>query len=148
MSYVGKRGSPKRWKSAVVALGDRIVRFVAEDGRELLDLVDAPRPPAEVDAPPRLLARWDALLLSHAPASRERIIASEHRSSVYTRNADVLPTFLVDGMVAGTWRIDRDSARVALLPFSPLRPADREALEEQAAALTSALQASDAVPRS
>jgi hypothetical protein len=147
MSYVGKRGSPKRWKSAVVALGDRIVRFVAEDGRELLDLVDAPRPPAEVDAPPRLLARWDALLLSHAPASRERIIASEHRSSVYTRNADVLPTFLVDGMVAGTWRIDRDSARVALLPFSPLRPADREALEEQAAALMSALQASDAVPR-
>lgn len=147
MSYVGKRGSPKRWHSAVMALGDRIVRYAAEDGRELLDLVDAPRPPAEVDAPPRLLARWDALLLSHAPASRERIIDGEHRSAVYTRNADVLPTFLVDGMVAGTWRIAGDSARVELIPFGPLRAADRDVLEAQAAALMSTLHTDGAVPR-
>lgn len=147
MSYVGKRGTPKRWHAAVSALGERIVRLVAEDGRELLDLVDAPRPPADVDAPPRLLARWDALLLSHAPAFRERIIANEHRSAVYTRNADVLPTFLVDGMVAGTWRIDRDAARVELQPFGRLRAADREALEAQAARLMAALQTAGAIPR-
>jgi hypothetical protein len=147
MSYVGTRGSPKRWQAAVATLGDRIVRFVAEDGRELLDLVDAPRPPADSPAPPRLLARWDALLLSHAPPRRERIIADTHRSAVYTRNADVLPSFLVDGMVAGVWRIDREAGRIELLPFGRLADADREALEAQAAGLMSALESAAAIPR-
>jgi hypothetical protein len=147
MSYVGKRGTPKRWQAGVAALGERIVRFTTEDGRELLDLVDAPRPPADAAAPPRLLARWDALLLSHAPAFRQRIIADEHRSSVYTRNADVLPSFLVDGMVAGTWRINREAGRVELQPFGPLRPADLEVLEAQAGGLMATLQAADAIPR-
>jgi hypothetical protein len=147
MSYVGKRGSPKRWQAAVADLGERIVRFTDEDGRDLLDLVDAPRPPANVEAPSRLLARWDALLLSHAPAHRARIIADEHRPFVYTKNADVLPTFLVDGMVAGTWRIDRDGGRVQLAPFGTLRAADRDTIEAHAAGLMGALEAAAAVPR-
>lgn len=147
MSYVGKRGSPKRWHAAVSMLGDRIARFVAEDGRELLDLIDAPRPAADAEAPPRLLARWDALLLSHAPGFRQRIIADEHRPLVYTRNADVLPSFLVDGMVAGTWRIDRIGGRIHLTPFGTLRAEHRAALEAQAAQLMLVLADAGAVPR-
>ena len=48
--------------------------------------------------------------------------------TVFTKNADVLPTFLVDGMVAGTWlpRHDADGKpRIELRPFRRLRTEDR-----------------------
>lgn len=141
MSYVGRRGSPRRWRDAIAALGGRVVTLVAEDGRILHDLGDAPRPGEEVVAPPRLLARWDSLLLSHTPARRERIIADGDRAQVYTKNADVLPTLLVDGMVAGTW--NRTGGTVALQPFRRLEPATRAALEEQATRLASLLAPED-----
>ena len=137
MSYVGKRGSVRRWRDAIDSLGERIVTFTTEDGRELYDLVDAPRPGEDATAPPRLIARWDSLLLSHAPAARERVIADRHRAAVYTRNADVLPSFLIDGMVAGTW--DRDGATITLRPFATVRRADRRALEAEAVSLVAAI---------
>lgn len=133
MAYMGGRGGVTVWRDAVGALGDRVVTMTAADGRTLHDLVDAPRPSEDTPAPPRLLARWDSLLLSHATRARQRVIADEHRPAVYTKNADVLPSFLVDGMVAGTW--DRDVATVTLRPFGRLAVADRQALEEQATRL-------------
>ena len=141
MSYVGKRGSPARWRNAIAALEDRVVRFTAGDGRELLDLVDAPRPGEDATAPPRMLARWDSLLLSHLPARRERVIADGDRERVYTKNADVLPTLLVDGMVAGTW--DRAGGTVTLRPFRRLDRETRAAFEEQAARLAALLAPED-----
>jgi hypothetical protein len=137
MAYVGKRGSATRWRTALGSLGDRLVTFVADDGRELHDLVDAPRPGEDATAPPRLLARWDSLLLSHAAKARERVIADEHRPAVYTKNADVLPTFLVDGMVAGTW--DRAGSTISLRPFGSLGGPVRRALEADGVRLIRAL---------
>ena len=104
-------------------LGDEVMYLEADDGRTLIDLGDAPRPAASVPAPPRLLARWDSALLSHAPKFRQRIIADEHRPAVFTKNADVLPTFLVDGFVAGTWQLERQDGRAAieLRPFEALK---------------------------
>ena len=141
MSYVGKRGSPARWRAAIVALGDRAVTFTADDGRILYDLAAAPRPDEEVAAPPRMLARWDSLLLSHAASRRERVIADADRPRVYTKNADVLPTLLVDGMVAGTW--DRTGGTVTLQPFRRLDRAARASLEEQATRLAKLLAPGD-----
>jgi hypothetical protein len=44
-------------------------------------------------------------------------------------NGDVAQTFLVDGFVAGIWRVE--DGRVALEPFAPLaRSAQRELKEE------------------
>ncbi len=141
MAYAGRRGSPERWHAAVATLDDRIERFVDQDGQELLDLVDAPRPAGHVVAAPRLLARWDSLLLSHAPARRQRVIAEEHRSAIYTRNADVLPTFLLDGFVAGTWDLERqtDAARLVLRPLGPMSPASQAALEAEADRMLTAI---------
>jgi hypothetical protein len=62
---------------------------------------------------------------------------------VITKNADVLPTFLVDGMVAGTWLPRRDpdgSPRVELRPFGRLRASDRAALEAEAERLLPVLR--------
>ena len=141
MSYVGQRGSPARWRAAIAAIGDRGVTFTAEDGRLLYDLQEAPRPDEEVVAPPRMLARWDSLLLSHAASRRERVIADADRPRVYTKNADVLPSLLVDGMVSGTW--DRTGGTVTLQPFRRLDPATRASLEEQATRLAKVLAPED-----
>jgi hypothetical protein len=141
MAYVGSRGTVRRWRDALAALGDRVMTFVGEDGAELHDLREAPRPEPSVDAPPRLLARWDSLLLSHAVTARQRVIADEHRAAVYTKNADVRPTFLLDGTVAGTW--ERSGPLITLRPFRRLRRADREALEGEAATLVGALLPDD-----
>jgi hypothetical protein len=134
-AYVGRTEGLSRWRAAVAALDDRLVHFVDEGGRRLVDFADAPRPDPDTPAPPRLLARWDSLLLAFGTRDRERVLPPEHQSTVITKNADVLPTFLVDGMVAGTWlpRRGRDgSARAELRPFGRLARTDREALEAEA----------------
>ena len=123
VAYVGRgKGGIGVWRDAVAALGDESVTLDADDGRSLVDLVDAPRPDPDTPAPRRLLARWDSLLLSHGPKHRQRVIADEHRTSVFSRNADVLPTFLLDGVVAGTWELVRSEGRAAvtLRPFARL----------------------------
>ena len=65
--------------------------------------------------------------------SRDRILADAHRSDVIRRNGDVRPTVLVDGLVAGTWRVE--DGRVAVAPFAPLPRRVRRELDDEAAAL-------------
>jgi hypothetical protein len=135
VAYVGRgRGGIRVWRDAIAALGDEVIHLRDEAGRTLLDLESAPRPGADVEAAPRLLARWDSVLLSHAPKARDRVIADRYRSRVFSKNADVLPTLLVDGMVAGTWELVRTDAstRIDLRPFARLSRADRLALESEA----------------
>jgi hypothetical protein len=102
-----------------------------EQGRELLDLPRAPLAAADVPAPPRLLPRWDELLLAHK--DRTRVLPEEYRKTVIHKNGDVQQTFLVDGMVAGLWA--RDGERIVLEPFAPLPRAARRELEDEAARL-------------
>lgn len=137
-AYVGRGRNLPAMRRAMESIGDRLVRLRDEADRELLDLADAPRPAGNAPAPPRLLARWDGLLLAYGTRDRTRILPEARRSAVITRNADVLPTFLVDGMVAGTWLPRRDAAGAPyaeLRPFGRL-PADaRRALEAEAVRL-------------
>ena len=48
-------------------------------------------------------------------------------------NGDVAQTFLVDGFVAGIWRVD--DGRVMLDPFEPLPRAARREIEDEAGRL-------------
>jgi len=100
-------------------------------GRELFDLPDAPRPSEDVTAPVRFLPDFDNVILSHV--DRSRIIAEEYRPRVVTRNLLVLPTFLVDGFVAGTWKITATKRvrSLTLSPFIALRGEVRDALVEE-----------------
>ena len=134
-AYVGRgRGGLGVWKAAVAALGDEVLTLEDETGRTIHDLADAPRPDEQTPVPPRLLARWDSILLSHATKHRGRIIADDDRSKVFTKNADVLPTLLIDGFVAGTWELKRDgrAAAIRIRPFGRIARRDREALEAEA----------------
>ena len=112
-------------------LRPRLRAFRDEDGRELLDLPDAPRPDPDTPAPPRLLGEYDNVLLSHA--DRRRINALGKIVPLPPGNGATRGTFLVDGYFAGTWRID-DGA-LALEPFWALADADAEALRAEADAL-------------
>lgn len=113
------------WKVAPVrAALERLdlERFEDEGGRALYDVPDAPRPEPDGDAPPvRLLPWFDSVLLAYAPGRRARILPDAHREAVYNRaNLQIRPTFLVDGLVAGTWAIEA-KGRKAALTLTPLR---------------------------
>jgi hypothetical protein len=107
-------------------------RFRDENGRELLDLPRAPLPRGDTPAPVRFLPKWDNTLLAHA--DRRRVLPEELRKAVIAKNGDVTQTFLVDGVVAGSWTADRKGA-IALVPFAPLPRAARREVEEEAARL-------------
>jgi hypothetical protein len=118
---------------AAVDAGGDLVQFSDETGRELIDLAAAPRPDGDVPAPPRLLPMWDSLVLGHR--DRTRILSDDQRAIVIARNGDTLPTFLVDGRVAGLWWAEPDGAgatRIVLEPFGKLTRESRQALEEEA----------------
>jgi hypothetical protein len=117
------------------ALRPKLRVFRDERGRELFDLPKAPRPSADTSAPVRFLPDYDNLLLAHA--DRGRIIADHHRSKVARANLRILPTFLVDGFVGGTWRIERKRASASLLleAFDALPRKTRAELVEEGEAL-------------
>ena len=141
-AYVGRGRNMGRYRNAIQTIGERLATVVDEDGRQLVDLAAAPRPGEDAPSPPRLLARWDSLLLAYGTKDRVRVLPPKHQATVITRNADVLPTFLVDGFVAGTWlpHTGRDgSPDIELRPFGRLQTADRAALEAEAHRLLPAL---------
>src|SRR5688572_8563555 len=77
VAYVGRgKGGIGAWKAALASLADETVELADDKGRAIFDLATAPRPEEDVAAPPRLLARWDSLLLSHGSKHRDRVIAS------------------------------------------------------------------------
>lgn len=107
-------------------------RFRDETGGELVDVARAPLPSADVPAPVRFLGPWEALLLAHA--RRTQVLPERHRSKVFaTAMPQSVPTFLVDGQVAGTWR--HVAGEVHTAPFDPLAATDAAEVEQEAARL-------------
>lgn len=99
--------------------------------RELFDLPKAPRPGDDVDVPARFLPEFDNLLLSYADKSR--FVPGAYRSRLTSRNLLLPATFLVDGLVAGTWAVERKRqvATLAMAPFTAVAKKARAALEEE-----------------
>ena len=127
-------------KAVLDRLRPNLVTFRDDRKRELFDLPDAPRPHEDTPSPARFLPGFDGVVLAHK--DRSRIIAEEHRPKVATRNLQVLPTFLIDGMVAGTWKASRTkkAATLALSPFAPLPAKARKELESEGQALARFLE--------
>jgi len=91
-----------RVKEALKTFSGDLERVEGPDGFPLYDVPDAPRPPEDTPAPPRLMAMWDSILLAYV--DRSRVIPPDYRRLVIQSNGDVLSTLLVDGYVAGVWR--------------------------------------------
>jgi Winged helix DNA-binding domain len=93
--------------------------FLDECGRELFDLPDAPRPDPDSPAPPRFLPEYDNVLLSHA--DRSRFVGDDRRGRPWAAHT-IHGTVLHDGMLAGTWNIERDrSSGAATLVLDHVR---------------------------
>ncbi|MFE9407008.1 winged helix DNA-binding domain-containing protein [Streptomyces sp. NPDC006530] len=86
--------------------------FRDENGVELFDLPDASRPDEDTPAPPRFLPEFDNLLLSHA--DRARVVPPEHKGRAWSGN-QAHRTLLVDGFLAGIWRVEERKDGSALL---------------------------------
>jgi hypothetical protein len=124
-----------RLRGVTDRLGDRreLRRFRDEDGRELLDLPDAPRPDPDTPAPPRFLPEYDNLLLSHD--DRRRVNPDGRRVPLPPGNGGTGGMLLVDGVYRADWRLTRsrdgDEATLAVEPFAELTAADRTALAHE-----------------
>lgn len=103
-----------------------------EDGRELVDVPRAPLPDPDTPAPVRLVAEYDNLTLSHA--DRSRVVPAEHKAALMTRNGVVPGMVLVDGLVAGVWKLTRakGTTTVTLRELSPWSGAQRAEVEAEA----------------
>ena len=122
-------------RAVIGDLRPKLKVFTDERGRELYDLPKAPRPSEDEPAPARFLPEFDSLLLAFA--DRTRIVATEHRPHLATKNLFVPATFLVDGLISGTWRVERKkkAATLVLQPFVPLTKGPRTELTDEGEAL-------------
>jgi hypothetical protein len=101
-----------------------LVTFRDENGRELFDLPDAPRPDPDTAAPVRFLPEFDNILMAHA--DRTRVATDEDRKRLVTPNGAVPGYLFVDGMLRGTWKIARER-KAATLVVRPFRALPRRA---------------------
>lgn len=120
-----------RLKEFVDQMKPELRSYRDEGGKELLDLPDAPLPPADTPAPVRFVPDYDNLILAHA--GRRRMISDEYRSRIFLSAARVRATFLVDGFVQGVWKIEKNKGTATLViePFITLSKKDSDALVEE-----------------
>jgi hypothetical protein len=109
-------------RPALTELEPGLRRFRDEAGRLLLDLKRATIVDGDVPAPVRFLPKWDTAILGYAPPERWRLLPEHYRKRVIAVNGDVRQTFTVDGLIAGSWQIERRRGGVtlALEPFARL----------------------------
>jgi hypothetical protein len=124
-------GFPKL-KEAIGEFKAALVLYRDERGRELLDLPHMPLPDTDTPAPVRFLPEYDNLLLSHQ--NRTRVIPEKYHAHVFLAGLRVRATILVDGFVAGAWKIEKtkDTATLVIEPFELLGKQDRDTLVEEA----------------
>ncbi len=110
------------------SLRGELVTFTDEQGRELFDVPDAPRPDEDTVAPVRLLAEWEQSVLSYE--DRSRILGDRSPKSMMTSNGIVPAIVLVDGFVRGHWKLEDE--RVKLQLDSKVTAAEKKALAHEA----------------
>jgi Winged helix DNA-binding domain len=121
-----------RLRDVFERLRPRLRTFRSDGGRELFDLPDASRPDPDTPAPPRFLPEYDNLLLGHA--DRTRLVSDEARVTLTAAaNAKTINTFLLDGVVAGTWTIVRNDevATLVVEPAGVITQGDRASLTDE-----------------
>lgn len=117
-----------RMKEAFEGMRGELRTYRDSAGVELFDLPDATLAEEDLAAPVRFMPEYDNLILSHS--DRTRVIGDDHRAYVYLSAGRVRSTVLVDGFVAGAWKVERAKKAATLIvePFAPLDSARRSAL--------------------
>jgi uncharacterized protein YcaQ len=106
--------------------------LLLEENRKTLESMDL-----DEKAPPRLLPKYDSVLLGHR--DRTRIIQEEHRKTVFKpKVGDIAATLLLDGRIAGTWRHKRTKKTLSITveSFEKMSREDIEQAESEAKELS------------
>jgi hypothetical protein len=126
-------------KAALAELRDELSVAEGPGGEPLYDVPGGELPDEDLAVPPRLLPMWDSTLLAYS--GRTRVVPPAFRKLVMRDNGDVLPTLLVDGFVAGAWRVVDGGIEASA--FQPLDDDAWAGLEAEAAALLRFLETRD-----
>lgn len=120
-----------RLREVLDRLRPRLRIFHGEDGAELFDLPDAPRPDLETPAPPRFLPEYDNLLAAYA--DRSRVTTDTNRKRLARPNG-ASPALLVNGQLAGSWRTTTKGGAATLQVdlFTTLSTPDSDAVAAEA----------------
>lgn len=105
-----------RMREVFDQLRPQLVVMRDEEGKELFDLPDAPRPDPDTPANPRFLPQYDNVFLAHA--DRSRIAGAFADWWDFTDGAWRSP-LLIDGAISAAWRLVRQAGRVTLLIEPP-----------------------------
>ncbi|GAA3446095.1 winged helix DNA-binding domain-containing protein [Planomonospora venezuelensis] len=124
-----------RLAEIVERLRPQLAVFRDEQGRELFDLPDAPRPDPDTPAPVRFVYDYDNVLRSHADLSR--LVTVNVAAQGFGMTGEEPCMVLVDGLVAATWRtvVKRGTATLTVRPFRKLTGAEEEAVSAEGAAM-------------
>ncbi|MEU9199900.1 winged helix DNA-binding domain-containing protein [Streptomyces sp. NPDC048332] len=128
-----------RLREVFERLRPQLVTFRDENGVELFDLPDAPRPDEDTPAPPRFLPEFDNVLLGHA--DRTRVIPAPLKGRNGVGN-QAYGSVLVDGFLAAIWRLEagpRTPTTVTVQELRPFTAAERDEVTDEAVALRSAM---------
>ncbi|MFD8686209.1 winged helix DNA-binding domain-containing protein [Streptomyces sp. NPDC059651] len=129
-----------RMREVFERLRPQLVTFRDENGVELFDLPDAPRPAEDTPAPPRFLPEFDNVLLGHA--DRTRVIPPPLKGRNGVGN-QAYGSVLVDGFLAAIWRLEDGGAgappAVTVQELRPFTAAERDEVTDEAVSLLSVM---------
>jgi hypothetical protein len=115
-------------------LRPELMTFEGDDGRELFDLPEAPRPDAQTPAPVRYLPMFDNVYLGYD--NRRRMLEEND-----TKRANMLrefkPAVLIDGVISAGWGIDekKGNAVLSVEPYHKITKRDVRDVEKEGLAL-------------
>ena len=126
-------------KEVVERLRPGLREYRDESGRELFDVPDSPLPDADMPTPVRFLPEYDNSLLGYK--DRTRMIGTEARRRLDSDILGNFSTFLVDGFVAGRWKLahERGEGRITIEPVVRLSASDRAGLIDEGSRLAAFL---------
>ncbi len=109
-------------------LRPKLRTFRDQNGRDLFDVEDGPLPDPGTPAPPRFLAEFDNILLSHV--DRTRVIEGTRKPPIPPGNGGAQGTVLIDGFMRAAWKL-APSGELRVTPYVRIsRRAADEVVEE------------------
>ncbi|WP_327708137.1 winged helix DNA-binding domain-containing protein [Streptomyces sp. NBC_00464] len=129
-----------RMREVFERLRPQLATFRDENGIELFDLPDAPRPAEDTPAPPRFLPEFDNVLLGHA--DRTRVIPPPFKGRNGVGNQSY-GSVLADGFLAAIWRLEEGRGgaptTVTVQELRPFTTAERDEVTDEAVAMLSVM---------
>jgi hypothetical protein len=109
-----------------------LAKLEGPDGEELFDIEGLTLADEAADAPPRLVAPFDNIVLAQGN-DRRRVIDDNHFKATATPNGRMPGFVLIDGRVAGIWNPRKDGKRttVELEYLVDVSAADKRGVEQE-----------------